>query len=301
MIRRLRRLAAHALAAATVAGCGLAPPGASHADVSLLVTRDFGARTLASGHAAAPRGRETALDLLEAGAKVTTGPGGEVASVDGVAAAGANRWAYWVNGAQQTASPGSYVLDPGDAVQFDYGSAPKGTAIVGAYPHPFTLGPGGKRVPVHLECESDSSAACARVRDGLSAAGAIPAEAELGASAGAETVRIVVARWAAVRGLTTPRVLPYGPARSGVYARFDATGTKLQLFDASRRVARDAPAGSGLLAALAPTADAVTWLVTGVDQAGVERAAAALDPRRIAGAFAVAAEPAGLVRLPVGG
>ena len=85
-----------------------------------------------------------------------------------------------------------------------------------------------------------------------------------------------------------------------MYAKFDHAGRTLSLLDPAGRVARVAPPGTGLLAATQQADQPVTWLVTGVDEAGVERAAALLArPGLLRNAFALAATPTGPVKLPV--
>ena len=66
-------------------------------------------------------------------------------------------------------------------------------------------------------------------------------------------------------------------------------------------MAQAAAPGSGLLAATQAESRALTWLVTGDNEAGVERAAQALDPTILRNAFAIAATPSGILRLPVQG
>jgi hypothetical protein len=55
------------------------------------------------------------------------------------------------------------------------------------------------------------------------------------------------------------------------------------------------------VAALRPTDIELVWIVTGVDDAGLLRAARALTRRSLRDAFAVAAGPGGVEKLPVGG
>jgi hypothetical protein len=83
---------------------------------------------------------------------------------------------------------------------------------------------------------------------------------------------------------------------SGVFARI---GSQLQLLDESGHVVRAAPPGSGLVAATSLEDQSVVWVVTGLDDAGVDAAAAAVDEQALRDAFAVAATPEGVVKLPV--
>ena len=109
----------------------------------------------------------------------------------------------------------------------------------------------------------------------------------LGRSAGRMSLRVVVAPWERARELSSARVIGQGPGASGVFARFSADGDLL-LLDGAGRVTREAPPGTGLVAATQHEGDAIVWLVTGNDDAGVERAAQALDPEKLRNAFAVA-------------
>ena len=100
--------------------------------------------------------------------------------------------------------------------------------------------------------------------------------------------------------------LPDTDAQFAAYDGAYASTTKrcaLWSIDPATRTFRplvDVP-GTGLVAARATEEQAVTWLVTGVDDAGVARAAASLSPTTLRDAFAVAATPSGPVRLPVEG
>ncbi|MFL5896428.1 MAG: hypothetical protein ACJ76Z_15105, partial [Thermoleophilaceae bacterium] len=113
-------------------------------------------------------------------------------------------------------------------------------------------------------------------------------------------LRIDVGTWAAHNRIQDLKPLTNGPGASGVNARFTAPGA-LELLDARGRVVRRALAGTGLVAALLPKDEQPFWVVTGVDEAGVARAASLLTPKALRNAYAVAATPGGPVRLPVGG
>ena len=88
-----------------------------------------------------------------------------------------------------------------------------------------------------------------------------------------------------------------GPRQSGVYARFSSGS--LQLLDAEGKVARTAPPGTALIAALRPRADELVWLVTALDDAGLAAGVEALKRDRLRNAFAVAASRDGVQKLPL--
>jgi hypothetical protein len=303
-MRLLAFLATAALALAA-GGCGFGPGEAKKGPAQLRVTRDFGRTGLhVNASKDSVRESDTVMRFLQAEAKVTTRYGGAfVQSIDGLAGnQGAEHdWFYYVNGSEASVGAADYKLAPGDVVQWDYHdwhATQHIPAIVGAYPQPFVHGLKGKRLPVRLECEDDSSTACKTVGDALDKEGATVTNSAIGAPASDQTLRVIVARFGAAKQVRAAKALTLGPATSGVYARFDDAGTKLTLLDASGRASRAAPAGTGLVAATQQPSQAITWLVTGVDAAGVERAARALNENALRNAFAVAATPTAVVRLP---
>jgi hypothetical protein len=93
--------------------------------------------------------------------------------------------------------------------------------------------------------------------------------------------------------------LTAGPQQSGVFARFSKSGNALTLLDINGVPAKQAPKGSGLIAATQQKGGGPTWIVTGLSEQGVERAARALDTRALRNAFAVAVTPKRTVRLPL--
>ena len=295
-----------ALALAAAAGCGVGQGQSQGGGVDLRVTRDFGAERLGSVRRDRVAEGETVMRLLQSSRRVKTSYGGNfVESIDGLAGEGPEGrrdWFYFVNGLVAEVGAAERVLAPGDVVQWDFrdwAAAIHIPAIVGAFPEPFLSGTGGKRFPVRIECEDDASPACAEARRRLTEAGAPPSTTALGTDAGENSLRVVVARWSAARGLRPPFRLEGPPDRSGVFARFDRGGSVLSLLDARGRAVRTAPPGTGLVAATAGEGNRIAWLITGLDEAGVLRAARSLDERVLRDRFAVAATPAGPVALPV--
>jgi hypothetical protein len=123
--------------------------------------------------------------------------------------------------------------------------------------------------------------------------------AAFGASGTQNVIRVVVAPWRRARGLPSARVIELGPRKSGVFARFTDEGRSLELLDERGRLVRRAPPGTGLVAAMRPADEEILWLVTGSDEAGVDRAARSLRRDALRDAFAVAAEPDGPKKLPL--
>jgi len=290
-----------------LAGCGVGPGEAkSGGGADLLVTRDFGQKQLgAPAHRGEVRESDTVMRLLQTERKVTTRfGGGFVQSIDGLQGnqTAEHDWFFYVNGSEASVGASDYSLNAGDVVQWDYHdwqATQHIPAIVGAYPEPFVHGIGGKRLPVILECEDDSSAACKRASDSLDKLGVTVSSATIGAPAGDKSLRVIVAKFSSAKQVRAAQALTSGPDTSGVYARFDGDGRTLSLLDLAGHSARTAPPGTGLLAATQQAAQPITWLVTGVDDAAVERAAGALDPTKLRGAFAVAVTPSATLKLPL--
>jgi hypothetical protein len=286
-------------------GCGFGPGEAKKGPAQLRVTRDFGRVDLAV-HASKKsiRDSDTVMRFLQGAAKVTTRfGGGFVQSIDGLAGnqAAEHDWFYYVNGSEASVGAADYKLSPGDVVQWDYHdwhATQHIPAIVGSFPEPFAHGMMGKRLPTRLECEDDSSPACRTVGDALDKEGVTVTDSAIGSPAGEKTLRVIVAKFGAAKQVRAAKALTLGPATSGVYARFDSAGRTLTFLDAAGRAARVAPPGTGLLAATQQASQPITWLVTGVDDAAVKRAADALDVRSLRDAFAIAVTPSGVVRLP---
>lgn len=286
------------VAAASLAGCGVGVGAGEQQHVDLLVSRDFGHVPLRGGERTieAPSS-DTVMRILERTHKVTTRFGGNfVHSIDGLtgSASAQNDWFFYVNGILADKSATTIKPHGGDSIWWDRHSwrlTADVRAVVGSFPEPFLHGQDGKRFPVRLECADAAQDACDIATDKLKAAGVgIVARARIGTTGGDSSLRILVGQWSAIRPDFVARRLEAGPARSGVYGRFSEDGKTLALLDERGRVVRSAAPGTGLVAATQDTVvkAAPIWLVTGVDEAGVEQAAAALTEDALSGKFAVA-------------
>jgi hypothetical protein len=292
--------------AVALAGCGFGAGEERKGGVALRVTRDFGRELLASTRTDTVREDDTVMRFLRRTRDVETRFGGRfVQSIDGLEGGGTGGgvdWFFFVNGLEASVGAAEYELSPGDRVQWDYrrwGAAMRVPAIVGAFPEPFLSGVGGKRRPVRVECEDAGSNACDTVKARLRDLGVAATGASLGASGTENVLRVVVARWPAARLVQEAAELEDGPGDSGVFARFGDDGEVLELLDEDGQVVRRAPAGTGLVAAMAETEEEVVWLVTALDQRGLERAASALAEPTLRDAFAVAVGPEGPEPLPL--
>lgn len=309
---RVTAFAAPTLLALALAGCGLAI-GAGSGPVQLLVTRDFGASVLQHTGGLHARSGETVLGLLTgADAVRASSSAGQVASIDGLSAAGRQagaaadlQWVYYVNGVQGAKPPAEAKLFAGDEVWWDIHdvtqSSSQPAAIVGAFPQPFLDGIEGRRLPVRVECTAVSGYACSAVTATLRQFGVPAAITAVGSGGAPETLRVIVGPWQRIGSDVEAQTIADGPGVSGVYARFTAGGRELALLDAQGLTARTLAGGAGLIAATQGSKEAPVWVVTGTDVAGVELAARAFNRRTLEDRFAVAVQAGGATALPVPG
>jgi len=296
---------------AALPGCGVGEGETAPGEVTLTVTRDFGAERLGEGvtEQGASEGDTVMRLLQESHAVETAYGGGFVREIDGV---GGGReggrevdWFYYVNGIEAPVGAAERRALPGDRVWWDHhvwDVAQREPAVVGSFPEPFVSGVEGKRFPVRLVCEGTEERTCEEVATRLEDAGVEQlTRAVLEQSPGEEIARVVVGRWADVRRDAIVRRLELGPAASGVFARPSESGEEIALLDSAGRPARTLRAGGGLVAATSVEAQGPTWIVTGTDDAGVAAAAAALSEERLQEKFAVGVDAGHDVALPVAG
>lgn len=286
---------------------------AEDASAELRVTRDFGRQVLSTHERLPLRGRETLLRQLRAEHEVDVGfRGMSVNAIDGLRSdqdteRDEKTWAINVNGIETDVPPIDYGVHGGDVVQWDLRDwyvTLDVRATVGAFPQTFTRGVFGRRFPVRVICERPASSACLRVKRTLHASGVrTDGRRDAGSQppppGNPQRARILVGAWPAFRDGRWPRRIDEGPSMSGVFARFSPDARSLRLLDWNAHHVRTAGRGTGLVAAMRPTEEDLMWVVTGVDQAGVERAANALRPDALRDAFAVAVTAEGVEKLPL--
>lgn len=297
------------LLAALAAGCGLGEGDERAGDgAQLRVTRDFGHQALGRVDVERVREDQTVMRLLRSRFDVDTSYGGRfvqgIDGLEGAGVAGEDDWFYFVNGVEAEVGAAEFELSPGDRVQWDYRdwrAAMRVPAVVGAFPEPFRNGLEGKRRPVRVECEDAGSEPCRDARQTLDRLGIATSGASLGAPGVATVIRLVVARWPAARIVRGAAELEDAPETSGVFARFAADGRSLALLDERGETARTVRPGDGvgLILALRPLQDELVWLVTALDDRGLEAAARALDEDRLRDAFAVAVRGGETDKLPL--
>jgi hypothetical protein len=291
-----------------VAGCGFGE-GATRGDVTLTVTRDFGAERLHEGidEETANEG-DTVMRLLQENYDVETRYGGGfVQEVDGIAGGreGGRRadWFYYVNGIEAPIGAAERRVTAGERVWWDHHrweAAQRVPAVVGSFPEPFLTGHEGKRFPVKLVCAGGVERACDEVEARLEDGGVdAVSRSVIQQSAGEETLRVLVGPWAEVRVDGIARRLERGPAATGVFARPSGAGDAIALLDRDGETVRTLRVGGGLVAATSVEGQPPTWIVTGTDEVGLAAAAAALTEDRLVQHFALAVEEGSDISLPV--
>lgn len=320
MTRRRGTAVAIALLAAAfaTAGCGLGP-GEGVGEVSLTVTRDYGAEPVLAPLADEVSESDTVMRVLERDAEIGTRYGGGfVQSIDGLEAderfGRSFDWFFYVDGVESTVGAADYPLHGGEAIWWDYRDWSAGMrvpAVVGSWPEPFLHGYDGRRRPVAVECMG-GAAACDAVRGALAGVGAevepergAGAEVESDGGAGVEgragvdadgssqgAIRVLVGPWARLREDPAAAQIEDGPQASGVFADFESGGAGIRLvgLGVDGEPALTFGPGAGLVAATRRYDAPPIWLVTGVGREGVEAAAGLLDRENLRDRYAVATE-----------
>jgi hypothetical protein len=194
-------------------------------------------------------------------------------------------------------------VHPGDHVWWDlhdWSQTDDVPAVVGSFPEPFLNGIEGKRLPVRVECAQAQSRPCRTVIARLRTLGVPAAVAAIGSGAEPDALQVVVGQWTAVHGDPSVTSIESGPRSSGVYARFASNGQTLTLLGSSGATTATLTDGAGLIAATKDVESAIVWVVTGTDEAGVQRAAGAFDESALQNHFALAVTSTG-AQMPVPG
>lgn len=289
------------LAALATAGCGLGP-GDDVGSVELTVTREYGATPMLERSVSAKES-DTVMRVLEGEAEIETRYGGGfVHAIDGVAerqrGGEPHDWFFYVDGAESPIGAAEYELDGGERIWWDYrdwSATNHVPAVVGSWPAPFSDGIGGERHPVALEC-LEGGEACEIAREALEREG-------VGVASGSpeKAIRVLVGPWQRVRTDTTAKLIEAGPAESGVFADFEATGDGYEVvaLDEGGERARRLGLDAGLVAATSRYGGAPVWVVSGGTGAAVRAAAEALDAEHLRDHYAVAIEDGKTTPLPL--
>jgi len=302
-IRSMAAATALLLAALAAAGCGLGP-GADVGTVQLTVTREYGAVPVLRRSVAAKES-DTVMRALEANAEIATRfGGGFVHSIDGVAEGQRGGdpydWFFYVDGVESPVGAAEVGLRGGERIWWDYrnwSATNHVPAVVGTWPAPFTDGVEGKEHSVVVECREGGDA-CGTVRAALEDEGV-----ELASGSPKDAIRVLVGPWQELRDDPAAGLIEEGPAESGVFAYFEATGDGYEVvaLDEGGGRARRLGTGAGLVAATSRYGGAPVWIVSGGTAAAVRAAAGSLDAAHLRDHYAVAIEDGKVTPLPLEG
>jgi hypothetical protein len=289
-------------AAVVAAGCGIGP-GSDVGEVSLTVTRDYGAQQVQPPLGSEASESDTVMRVLDREAEISARYGGGfVRSIDGLAEATRDGrrydWFYYVDGVESPVGAADFPLHGGEAIWWDYrdwSAASRVPAVVGSWPRPLAGGYEGEPHPVTLECRA-AAAACAEVRRRLSSAGVGLAK---GSPEGA--IRVLVGPWARLRDDPAAAQLEQGPQTSGVFADFvpRGGGYRLQGLDEGGEPAREFDPDAGLVAATRLYDAPPVWIVSGATAGAARAAAGLLGTAHLRHHYAVATEGGEETPLPL--
>jgi hypothetical protein len=299
--RRGTAVASALLALLAAAGCGLGP-GADVGDVQLTVTREYGAEPMLKSSVAAKES-DTVMRVLEGEAKIETRYGGGfVHAIEGLAEESRGGdpydWFFYVDGEEAEVGAADYEVEGGERIWWDYrnwSAVNHAPAVVGSWPAPFVDGIGGKPYPVVVEC-MESPRSCELTREALEREGA-----EISDPQPKGAIRVLVGTWDRLRTDPTAKLIEGGPAESGVFANFEATGGGYELValtEAGEAGERLGP-NAGLVAATSRYGGPPVWVVTGGSEEAVRTAAEALDAEHLRDHYAVAVEGGEATPLPL--
>lgn len=299
--------------AAAIGSCGTDPgAGARIPEVWLTVSVDHGRQLVLDTQDPKP-GDGTALGLLEANAQVSHADGSYfVSSVDGLAEGDDARgrpqvWTLIVNGTVYSEDRATPQLHRGDRVWWDRReSTSSATAAnpgaVGGFPAPLAGMAEGQR-PVWLRCADPLGYACRRVKAALKvyrARLAGPVDIARDPRDALAPVQVIVAPVARLRSFDSPTrgflasvdqpsLLFVRPSRSGAFHTLDVGGTRL---------GTAVRAGGGFVHAYASAITRPIWIVAGVDDLGLRRAARAFNTADLHARTAVWVDARGVHPLP---
>lgn len=276
-----------ALALTAAAGCGTAAGGAttvaSGEPARVLVTREFGARTLVDRPVAHG---QSALAALHRVADVGTAYEGRfVAGIEGIRmqTSPGTDWFYFVNGFQVDMGAADYTLARGDVEWWDYRRWDRHILVplaIGTWPEPFVHGFEGRRRDVQV-----TGPPCAdELREALRAAGARVVDRR-------SRYSVEVATFAEAGDELDD------PTLDGLTVYLDRGAVRVLGADGQVRDRPDARAVIAGLGRGGPVGTTARVVVAGADEAAACAAASTLaeDPVAVAGAYAVALDGEGRI------
>ncbi|MGI6487483.1 MAG: DUF4430 domain-containing protein [Syntrophothermaceae bacterium] len=282
--------------------------------ISLLITRDFGAKALVQEKPTVNK-NENILDVLETLAEVKTGyDGGLVIGINGLETntgglSGKRQdWFYFINGICADIGARDYVLQAGESIWWDYhvweSVGPINSAVIGCYPEPFIHGYRGKTEPTTIMSHADDITLADELQKSLKAQGAASVsvkELDENLLKKRQGPVIVVGEWDKLKDMPWLGKLNKAYRKNGTSVHF--TDGNLELLDYRGQVGQIVTKNAGVIAASGGGLGdgSPLWLVTGTDREGLQQAVNILvnSPERIRCLYSAAVISGKLVRLPL--
>ncbi|TCP53839.1 uncharacterized protein DUF4430 [Tumebacillus sp. BK434] len=263
------------------------PPKAQPAgSFNMLVTHNFGGSSVFSQNLNYYKGNSV-MDVMHAHLEVETKYGGGfVNSINGVASGYTDKsiftrkkrdWFYYVNGSVAGVGADAYSAQTGDTVWWDYhdwsGSGSNTPSVVGAYPHPFTVGYNGSRpgtVIYYSGSHADDANRLATALRGFGA-GNVRTAAYGNQNLIENTTNVIVlGTWPELQGQSSVQDLFSAPTRTGIYAHIENGAVQMLDYTGDE----SGQTGQALIAATGTgNGDTTpTWLLIGMDEPALDAA-----------------------------
>ena len=299
------------IVATILAGCATTtppPPSGSTVSVSIVATRDFGGELIFS-RAAEIEGGDSAQEALAGVAKVGMA-GSYIEGIEGIYGNHEYYWFYYINGILANVFASGYKPHDGDIEHWDFHdwsySMHGSSAIIGDFPEPFLHGYAGKVYPTLVAYTGNLQGEAERLKSKLEELGvrevSVISAAEL--SSDEQELSNLILVCTADFELIAELNEVYD--RLGLFAHFE--NGKLKVLNARGKVVGEYGAGSGVIQATQSlwnpkgsyACENVTWMVSGIDEAGVKNAVDALIDRysEVQHTFAVVVADGEIIKVP---
>jgi Domain of unknown function (DUF4430) len=287
------------------------------ASATIRITKDFGHETVLFAQVPVKEG-DTVMDILNnSGTTITTSyNGGFVESIAGIASqyqvgdATSKKvdWFYYVNGLMAEVGAAEYPVFPGDQIWWDYHTWEteiQSPALIGNYPHPFVKGLGEEPAPeitvmYTAGYQQQAENIVSSLKDIRPAIKEPVSWDEQQFSK--ESALILVGDTQSLRKSQQVTAIFDHRDIHGLYAHIEAAA--IQTYDQAGQPAEvyNQP-GTGLLVSTLNMQNRLPiWIVTGIDEAGLEQAIRRMSPadsQQIEGFFGAILTDEEIIRLPI--
>lgn len=288
--------------------------GSSTGKISLLVTRDFGGKTLLDKKVELKKSW-TVIDVLQANTKIATGwDGGLVTGINGLQSDNGGMfgkrqdWFYFVNGICADVGAAEYELRAGELVWWDYHAWESmglvNSAVIGCYPEPFIHGYRGKVGPTTIVSHADNLTLAGDLQQALRAKGVSTVnvkELDENLLKNRQGPTIVIGEWNRLKDIPWLETLNKAYRKNGTCIHF--TGEGLELLNYRGQVGRTITGSVGVIAATGEGLGdhSPLWLVAGTDREGLQQAVDVLvkSPGKISRLYSAVVDSRRIIGLPL--